>query len=109
MTTYNWEFGSLDAAVHFTISYDSAIGSFIVFCDKGSFNLGALWFSDGDSTKDFTTLLAKSDNSLNMNGTSTVWSDDGTTTQEKIVWDDYAKPLSPTLITEGSTVSISLS
>ncbi len=115
MTTYNWEFGSLDAAVHFTITYETEgteAGSFTVFCDKGSFNLGALWFSDGDPTKDFgtaLTTLTKSDNSLNMNGTSTVWADDGSTTQEKIVWDDYAKPLSSTLITEGSTVSVTLS
>lgn len=112
MTTYNWEFGSLDAVVHFTVTYDSATKSFTVFCDKGSFDLGALWFSDGDTTKDFgtaLTTLTKSDNSLNMNGTSTVWADDGSATQEKIVWDDYAKPVYPTTITEGSTVSMTLS
>ncbi len=108
MTTYNWEFGSLAASVHFTVTYDSEAGSFTVFCDKGSFDLGALWFSDGDTTKDFDTSLAKSDNSLNMNGTSTVWADDGSTTQEKIVWDDYAKPTEPTTITEGSTVTVTL-
>ena len=111
MTTYNWEFGSLDAAVHFTVTYDSTTG-FTIACDKGSFSLGALWFSDGDTEKDFATSytsLTKSDNSLNMNGTSTVWTDDGTSTQEKIVWDDYAKPLSTTLISAGSTVSVSLS
>eukprot|EP00906_Rhabdomonas_costata_P018864 RCo027487 len=107
MTTYNWEFGSLDAVVHFTVTYDSTIG-FTIACDKGSFSLGALWFSNGDTTKDFTTSLTKSDNSLNMNGTSTVWADDGSTTQEKIVWDSYAKPIEPTTITEGSTVTVTL-
>ena len=59
----------------------------------GSFDLNALWLSDGSATSDGYT-LAKSDNSLNMNGANTVW-DDGASSQQHIVWDDYAKLSNP--------------
>jgi hypothetical protein len=89
MTTYTWEYGSLDAGLEFTITYDDTTSEFTVTSLTGSFDLNALWFSDGNTTSDGYT-LAKSDSSLNMNGPDTVW-DDGTSSLQTIVWDDYGK------------------
>jgi hypothetical protein len=93
MATHTWEYGSLAAGLQFTITYDDAAEEFTVTSQTGSFDLNALWFSDGNSTSDGYTLV-KSDNSLNMNGTNIVW-DDGTSSSQTIVWDDYAKLSKP--------------
>jgi VCBS repeat-containing protein len=100
MSTYTWEFGAEGSGLHFTIAYNEADGTFTVTSLEGSFDLNALWFSDGNTTSDGYTLV-KSDSSLNMNGSNTIWEDDGTATSEKIIWDDYAKLSSPGLGTEG--------
>src|SRR5688572_12877722 len=100
MSTYTWSFGAEGSGLHFTIAYNEADGTFTVTSLEGSFDLNALWFSDGGTTSDGYTLV-KSDNSLNMNGSNTVWDDDGNATSEKIVWDDYAKLSSTGLGTEG--------
>lgn len=101
MSMYTWEFGSDSGSLHFTVTYDTATSQFSITSLTGSFDLNALWFSDGDTLSDGYTLL-KSDSSLNMNGTNTVWNDDGTSSGEKIVWDDYAKVSSTGLGTDGT-------
>ncbi|MGQ0523738.1 MAG: Ig-like domain-containing protein [Betaproteobacteria bacterium] len=87
-TTYTWEFGAAGSGLHFSITYDTELNTFTVTSSEGSFDLNALWFSDGGTSDGYT--LTKSDSSLNMNGSNTVW-DDGTATSEKIAWDDYLK------------------
>ena len=99
MSTYTWEFGAEGSGLHFTVVYDSDANTFTVNGLEGSFDLNALWFSDGDGTSDGYT-LTKSDSSLNMNGSTTVW-DEGTSTTEKITWDDYQKLSSTGLGSEG--------
>ncbi|WP_221792590.1 hypothetical protein [Aquisediminimonas sediminicola] len=91
MTTYTWQFGAEGSGVYFSIVYDSETGNFTVNSFEGSFDLNALWFSNGDKTVDGDTTLVKSDSSLNMNGSNTVWDDEGNATSEKVVWDDYLK------------------
>ncbi|BCM21656.1 beta strand repeat-containing protein [Mesorhizobium sp. J8] len=46
---------------------------FVITSLQGKGDLNAIWWSDGDSTVDGNITLAKSDNSLNMNGTGIVW------------------------------------
>src|SRR5262249_26709755 len=89
MTTFTWDYGSTAAGLHFTIVYDDSTSQFTVTSLTGSFDLNALWFSDGGTTSDGFK-LPKSDGNLNMNGTNTVW-DDGTSSTHTIVWDTYAK------------------
>ena len=100
MATYTWHFGSATAGLQFTILYDDATSEFTVTSLLGSFDLNALWFSDGNTTSD-GYVLVKSDNNLNMNGANTVW-DDGTSSAQLIVWDDYSKLSSPGLGSEGT-------
>jgi Ca2+-binding RTX toxin-like protein len=100
MATYEWEYGAAGSGLHFTITYNDADGTFTVTSLEGSFDLNALWFSDGDLTSDGYA-LSKGDNSLNMNGSNEVWDGDGNASMEKITWDDYAKLSSPGLGTEG--------
>lgn len=101
MSTYQWSYGAEGSGLYFTITYDSVAKTFTVESLEGSFDLNALWFSNGDGTVDGDTKLVKSDSSLNMNGSNTVWDDDGNATSEKIVWDDYAKISSTGLGSEG--------
>src|SRR4029079_9281654 len=89
MTIYTWDFGSVDAGLQFIIEWDDLQQELKVTSLTGSFDLNALWFSNGDTTSDGYTLV-KSDNGLNMNGADTVW-DGGTSSLQTIVWDDYAK------------------
>lgn len=102
MASYTWEYGAAGSGLHFTITYNDADGTFTVTSLEGSFDLNALWFSDGNTTSDGYT-LAKGDNSLNMNGSNEVWADDGTSSMEKITWDDYAKLSSTGLGAEGES------
>jgi hypothetical protein len=76
MATYTWDFGSVAEGLAFTIVFEN--GTFTVTVTHGSMNLNALYWTDGDSTANegggltgFTG--AKSENSLNMNGTGEVW------------------------------------
>ncbi len=89
MTIYTWEYGSAGAGLQFTIAYDNATSEFRVTSLTGSFDLNALWFSDGNTASD-GYVLVKSDNSLNMNGPNTVW-EDGISSSQTIVWDTFAK------------------
>lgn len=102
MATYTWEYGAAGTGLHFTITYSDADGTFTVTSQEGSFDLNALWLSDGDLTSDGYA-LSKGDNSLNMNGANEVWADDGTSSMEKITWDDYAKLSSLGLGQEGES------
>ena len=100
MATYTWDYGSAASGLHFTIVYDDTTSEFTVTSHTGSFDLNALWISDGNTTSDGYTLV-KSDNSLNMNGANTVW-EDGTSSSENIVWDTYAKLSTPGLGSAGT-------
>jgi Ca2+-binding RTX toxin-like protein len=91
MATYEWSYGAEGSGLYFTITYDTSTNEFTVTSIEGSFDLNALWWSDGNGTKDGDTSLSKADNSLNMNGSTTVFDDDGNATAEKIVWDGYEK------------------
>ena len=92
MTTYVWNFGSDATGLKFSVSFDGS--QFTVTVETGYLNVNALWFSDGNSSSDGFT-LPKTDSSLNMNGSNTVWAydEDGNpvTTSEKTVWDEYLK------------------
>lgn len=105
MASWTWEFGAAGSGVHFTIVYDTATSSFTVTSMEGEFDLNALWWDDG--VDDGTGVkLAKSDSSLNMNGS-------GATD-----WDGMAKLSSsglgsegedkPSFISEGETAVFSL-
>src|SRR5262245_35778086 len=98
MTTYTWEYGSAASGLQFTIAYDNTTSEFTVTSLVGSFDLNALWISDGNTSGGVT--LAKPDKELNMNGANTVW-DDGATTTQTFVWDDYGKLSSPGLGPDG--------
>ncbi|MCJ1884507.1 VCBS domain-containing protein, partial [Pseudomonas sp. LA21] len=74
MSEYQWDFGSAASGLQFKVVYNSA-GTFTVTCTTGHLDLNALWFSDGDKLVEGTVTLAKSDNSLNMNGTGITWDD----------------------------------
>ena len=100
MTVYSWEYGSIAVGLEFTIVYDSATNKFTVSVATGAVDINALWFSSGDTTSDGYTLL-KSDNNLNLNGTSTVWEDDGTSSTAKFVWDGYLKEGTSTIVSAG--------
>ena len=71
--SYQWDFGSVASGLQFKIVFDGT--SFTVTCTSGYLDLNALWFSDGDKSVEGTVTLAKSDNSLNMNGTGITWDD----------------------------------
>jgi hypothetical protein len=93
-----YEFGSDASGLRFTIDAvsDGAGGTkFTVHVITGSLNLNALYWSDGDSTGGESSSLgftgAKSENSLNMNGSNVVWNDDGTSTTAKEVYDGGIK------------------
>jgi hypothetical protein len=75
MSTYTWEYGSAGSGLHFTIVYDDVAQTFTVTSLEGSFDLNALWFSDGADGGEGDTTLTKKDNSLNMNGTGEEWDD----------------------------------
>lgn len=83
MASYTWQFGAQGSGLHFTIVYEN--GQFTVNSLEGSFDLNALWFA-GDSF-DGDVHLKGRDNSVNMNGNNVVWSDDGTSSKQKIDWD----------------------
>jgi hypothetical protein len=79
MATYTWSYSMLvnGQTVSFDVVYDDSLASnnITITATAGSLNVNALWFSDGDSTAGEygTTALAKSDNSLNMNGSGETW------------------------------------
>jgi VCBS repeat-containing protein len=68
-----WTFSGSGVAI--TITVDTVAETLTVRSDEGSFDLNALWLSDGDSSKDGSWTLTKSDNSLNLNGTGILWDD----------------------------------
>lgn len=86
--SYQWDFGSAASGLQFKVVFDGE--NFTVTCISGSMDLNALWFSDGDKVVEGATALAKSDSSLNMNGTG-------------ITWDDYYKVSSTGLGSAGTT------
>ncbi|MCZ8247643.1 Ig-like domain-containing protein [Microcystis sp. LE19-195.1E] len=71
--TYIWEYGDTTQALWFTASYNTVTNQWTVDMKKGSMDLNALWWSNGDSNADGTIKLLSKDNSLNMNGTGIVW------------------------------------
>ena len=71
--TYTWEYGDTNQALWFTASYNTVTNQWTVDMKKGSMDLNALWWSNGDSNADGNIVLSKADNSLNMNGTGIVW------------------------------------
>ena len=109
MAVYTWEHGSTEAGLLFTVIFDSVAGTFTVKVLEGSMDLAALWLSDGDSAAEGNTKLSKSDNSLNMNGSTQVWGD-GSSVAEKFTWDLYQKDTSSTgIITAGNSITITAS
>jgi len=71
--TYTWEYGDTTQALWFTASYNTVTNQWTVDMKKGSMDLNALWWSNGDSKADGAINLLSKDNSLNMNGTGIVW------------------------------------
>ena len=71
--TYTWEYGDTTQALWFTASYNTVTNQWTVDMKKGSMDLNAFWWSNGDSKADGTIRLLSKDNSLNMNGTGIVW------------------------------------
>ncbi|WP_079206297.1 Ig-like domain-containing protein [Microcystis aeruginosa FBCC-A68] len=71
--TYTWEYGDTTQALWFTASYNTVTNQWTVDMKKGSMDLNALWWSNGDSNADGAIKLLSKDNSLNMNGTNIVW------------------------------------
>ncbi|MCC6075478.1 beta strand repeat-containing protein [Pseudomonas sp. GCM10022188] len=71
--SYQWDFGSVESGLQFKVVFDGT--NFTVTCILGYMDLNALWFSDGCNTGGGTVTLAKSDSSLNLNGTGITWDD----------------------------------
>ena len=92
-----YEYGSDASGLCFTIdavSDGAGNTTFTVHVITGSLNFNALYWSDGDSTKESSLINftgAKSENSLSMNGSNVVWNDDGTSTTAKEVYDGGIK------------------
>jgi hypothetical protein len=95
MTTYEWDYGSAAAGLQFKVVYNTATSNFTVTVLTGSLNVNALYWSDGDSTAGEGTLSgftgAKSETSLNMNGSNVLWADDGTSTSATELYDGGLK------------------
>lgn len=78
MSTYEWDFGSVAEGLQFKVVYDSVAGTFTTTVLFGSMNVNALYWSDGNTVDSALTGLtgftgAKSESSLNMNGSGEVW------------------------------------
>jgi hypothetical protein len=77
MATSTWNFGSDAEGLKFTVVYDSVTNKFTVTVLTGSMNVNALYWTDGDSTANEGSYAgftgAKSESSLNMNGTGQTW------------------------------------
>ena len=71
--TYIWEYGDTTQALWFTASYNTVTNQWTVDMKKGSMDLNAFWWSNGDSNADGAIKLLSKDNSLNLNGTGIVW------------------------------------
>lgn len=88
-----YEYGAAGSGLYFTITVvnDGGVFKATVSMLEGKMDLNALWFSDGDGTANEigSTTLAKSDSSLNMNGSS--FDVDGNGTQDSLAWDGYQK------------------
>jgi len=72
-SSVEWSF--VDTGLSVTVTIDIATGMLTVKALQGSLDVNALWLSDGDASKEGSWSLAKSDNSLNMNGTGVTWDD----------------------------------
>ncbi len=55
--TYIWEYGDTTQALWFTASYNTVTNQWTVDMKKGSMDLNALWWSNGDSNADGTIKL----------------------------------------------------
>jgi hypothetical protein len=78
MAAYTWDFGSDAEGLKFSVVYDSDTGAFTITVLTGALNVNALYWSDGDNVNSIDTALsgftgAKSESSLNMNGTGEVF------------------------------------
>lgn len=52
MSTYTWTFGTESAGLEFAVVYDTEAETFTVSSLAGSFDLNALWFSNGDASSE---------------------------------------------------------
>jgi len=77
MAISTWNFGSVAEGLQFKIEYDSVNNTFTVTVLTGSMNVNALYWTDNDGTSNegsYTGFTgAKSESSLNMNGTGYDW------------------------------------
>lgn len=105
MSSYTWDFGAKGSGLAFSLSFDSAANTFTVKSSEGSFDLNALWFSDGDATKDGQWSLGKGQSALNMNGTSTVWDDVAVLSNPGLGKEGHAKS---TFVSQGEEMTLSL-
>lgn len=104
---YIFGFGGSQEALWYDVIYDTVLNRWSVVMKKGSMDLNALWWSNNNATQDSPISLAKSDNSLNMNGTGIVWdgyqklSDTGLTGKEHngssllVAGNTYTTPTAP--------------
>jgi hypothetical protein len=97
MSEYTWEYGSSEAGLRFTVTYDGS--QFAITVHEGHMDLNALWFANDDGTG-ANIKLTKADASLNMNGSTLVW-DEGSADSEKISWDLYQKTSSTGVTNDG--------
>jgi VCBS repeat-containing protein len=68
MSEYRWTFGAAGSGLHVTVTIDTTAETFTVASLEGSFDLNALWFSDGDALVEGNTTLPRGQNDLRMHG-----------------------------------------
>ncbi|MFU8865870.1 MAG: VCBS domain-containing protein [Rhodobacterales bacterium] len=74
MSIYEWSFGSADSGMHVSVTIDTVTGAVTITALSGSLDVNALWLNNQDGSLDGgSTMLAKSDNALNMNGSGESW------------------------------------
>lgn len=107
MTTYNWKFETTDGLIHADIWYDTETKQFTIASIKGSFDLNALWVSDGDKTAgEGGITLSKNEKSIAMSGIKMTWDDVGILSMPGKPTDVQGKP---SYIAEGDMKTFDLS
>lgn len=106
MAIYTWEFNSKDGRVQASLWYDTVAKKFTVASVKGSFDLNALWVSDGDKIPgEGGILLRLGEAGLAMIGTKITWDDVGILSLPSMVPDIQRKD---SYIAEGDTKTFDL-
>jgi len=105
MSDVQWNFTDAALGVSVVVTVDTVAKTLTINCVSGSFDLNAIWLSDGDKTVEGSFVLKGGDNSLNMNGTGVTWDDMIKLSSTGLGKEGTAKP---TYLTAGEELSFDL-